>query len=126
MTACLEEAVLILEGLCIREELSIRKELTQIIRFLIERMGEGVFKRKIQQRFLIVSYGLVINRSHKPSSPQDLCVHLGDQEEMKLQERWERGLGADPGAACAQKGKGLNVCLSWGRQGRYWGVQGCM
>lgn len=39
----LEEAVLILEGLCIMEEMSIRKELTQIIRFLIERMGEGVF-----------------------------------------------------------------------------------
>lgn len=118
MIDCLEEAVLILEGLCIMEELSIRKELTQIIRFLIERMGEGVFKRKIQQRFLIVSYGLVINRSHKPGSPQDLRVHLGDQEEMKLQARWERGLGADPGAACARKGKALNVCLSWGRQGR--------
>ena len=40
---CLEEAILILEGLCIMEEMSIRKELTQIIRFLIERMGEGVF-----------------------------------------------------------------------------------
>lgn len=35
--------ILILEGLCIIEEMSIRKELTQIIRFLIERMGEGVF-----------------------------------------------------------------------------------
>lgn len=40
---CLKGAVLILEGLCIMEEMSIRKELTQIIRFLIERMGEGVF-----------------------------------------------------------------------------------
>lgn len=43
MIDCLEEAVLILEGLCIMEEMSIRKELTQIIRFLIERMWEGVF-----------------------------------------------------------------------------------
>lgn len=40
---CLEKAILILEGFCIMEEMSIRKELTQIIRFLIERMGEGVF-----------------------------------------------------------------------------------
>lgn len=43
MTACLEEAILTLEGLCIMEEMSIRKELTQIIRFLIERMEEDVF-----------------------------------------------------------------------------------
>lgn len=43
VTDRLEEAVLILEGLCIMEEMSIRNELTQIIRFLIERMGEGVF-----------------------------------------------------------------------------------
>lgn len=43
VTACLEEAILTLEGLCIMEEMSIRKELTQIIRFLIERMGEDVF-----------------------------------------------------------------------------------
>lgn len=40
---CPEEAILILEGFCIMKEMSIRKELTQIIRFLIERMGEGVF-----------------------------------------------------------------------------------
>lgn len=43
MIDCLKEAILILEGLCIMEEMSIRKELTQIIRFLIERMGEGAF-----------------------------------------------------------------------------------
>ena len=43
MIDCLENAILILEGFCIMEEMSIRKELTQIIRFLIERMGEGVF-----------------------------------------------------------------------------------
>lgn len=40
---CPEEPILILEGFCIMKEMSIRKELTQIIRFLIERMGEGVF-----------------------------------------------------------------------------------
>lgn len=40
---CSEEAILILEGLYVMGEMSIRKELTQIIRFLIERMGEGVF-----------------------------------------------------------------------------------
>ena len=40
---CPEEVILILEGFCIMKEMSIRKELTQIIRFLIERMGEGVF-----------------------------------------------------------------------------------
>lgn len=28
------------------EEMSIRKELTQIIRFLIERIGEGVISRR--------------------------------------------------------------------------------
>lgn len=32
-------------GFCRRKYVSIRKELTQIIRFLIERMGEGVFQR---------------------------------------------------------------------------------
>lgn len=78
MIECLEEVVLILEGLCIMEEMSIREELTQIIRFLIERMGEGVFQgKKIQPRSLIVSYGLVINRPHKPVSLQDSHVHLG-------------------------------------------------
>lgn len=40
---CLGEAILIFEEFCIMEEMSIRKELTQIIRFLIERTGEGVF-----------------------------------------------------------------------------------
>lgn len=34
---------MIFEEFCIMEEMSIRKELTQIIRFLIERTGEGVF-----------------------------------------------------------------------------------
>lgn len=61
------------------QEMSIRKELTQIIRFLIERIGEGVVwrKKKIQQRSLIVSYGLVINRPHMPSTPTGLMRRLG-------------------------------------------------
>lgn len=49
---CPRRAILILEGFCIMK-MSIRKELTQIIRFLIERNGGGcVLEKKKSNRDL--------------------------------------------------------------------------
>lgn len=83
------------------------------------------FRDKIQQRSLIVSYGLVINRPHKSGVPTGLVCALGGGAEVKLQEKTRRGLGDDPrGQVCTVKSP--NARMSQGRYGRYWGVCGHM
>ena len=82
-------------------------------------------EKKIQQRSLIVSYGLVINRPHKPGVPTGLVCALGGRGRGKTVGEDGKGFGRQS-QRLGVHGKTTDVCKFQGRCGKYWGVCGHM